>query len=74
MFPHVNKHSFCALKKFCHGKNFARTKTFIEKMWDREALNEMMKITSTPNIDHLTNWLINPDLDVKLSTISNYYI
>lgn len=74
MHPHVNKRSFCALKRFCNGKNFARTKTFIEKIWDREAINEMMRITSTPNIDHLTHWLINPDLDVKLSTISNYYI
>ena len=74
MFPDVNRSSFMALKRFCYGKNFARTKAFIEKMWDREALNEMMKITSTPDIDHLTNWLINPDLDVKLSTISNYYI
>ena len=74
MFPDVNRSSFMALKRFCYGKNFTRTKTFIEKMWDREALNEMMKITSTPDINHLTNWLINPDLDVKLSTISNYYI
>ena len=74
MFPDVNRSSFMALKRFCYDKNFARTKTFIEKMWDKEALNEMMKITSTPDIDHLTNWLINPDLDVKLSTISNYYI
>ena len=74
MFPDVNRLSFMALKRFCYGKNFNRTKTFIEKIWDREAINKMMRITSTPDIDHLTNWLINPDLDVKLSTISNYYI
>ena len=74
MFPDVNRSSFMALKRFCYGKNFNRTKTFIEKIWDREAINKMMRITSTPDIDHLTNWLINPDLDVKLSTISNYYI
>ena len=74
MFPDVNRLSFMALKRFCYGKNFNRTKTFIEKIWDREALNKMMRITSTPDIDHLTHWLINPDLDVKLSTISNYYI
>ena len=74
MHPHVNKYSFRALKKFCHGKNFARTKTFIEKIWDREAINEMMRITSTLDINHLTNWLINQDLDIKLSTINNYYI
>ena len=74
MFPDVNRLSFMALKRFCYGKNFNRTKTFIEKIWDKEAINKMMRITSTPNIDHLTHWLINPDLDVKLSTISNYYI
>ena len=74
MFPDVNRLSFIALKRFCHGKNFARTKTFIEKIWDREALNEMMRITSTLDINYLTNWLINPDLDLKLSTINNYYI
>ena len=74
MFPDVNRSSFMALKRFCYGKNFNRTKTFIEKIWDREAINKMMRITATPDIDHLTNWLINPDLDVKLSTISNYYI
>lgn len=73
MFPHVNKHSFCALKKFCHGKNFARTKTFIEKIWDREAINEMMRISSTPDFDSLVNWLINPDLEISISTINNYY-
>ena len=74
MHPHINKRSFCAIKKFCHGKTFAHTKTFIEKIWDREALNEMMRITSTLDINHLINWLINPDLDLKLLTISNYYI
>ena len=74
MNPHVNRHSFCALKRFCYGKNFDRTKTFIEKIWDREAINEMMRITSTLDINHLINWLINPDLDLKLLTISNYYI
>ena len=74
MHPHVNKRSFCAIKKFCYGKTFARTKTFIEKIWDREALNEMMRITSTLDINHLINWLINSDLDLKLLTISNYYI
>ena len=50
MFPDVNRSSFMALKRFCYGKNFARTKTFIEKIWDREALNEMMRITSTLDI------------------------
>lgn len=74
MFPHVNKHSFSALKKFCHGKNFTRTKTFIDKVWDREAINEMMRISSTPDFDSLVNWLISRDLEVKLSTINNYYI
>lgn len=73
MFPHVNKHSFSALKKFCHGKNFVRTKTFIEKIWDREAINEMMRISSTPDFDSLVNWLINPNLEISISTINNYY-
>ena len=74
MFPDVNRLSFMALKRFCYGKTFARTKTFIEKIWDREAINKMMRITSTLDINHLTNWLINQDLDIKLSTINNYYI
>ena len=74
MFPDVNRSSFMALKRFCYGKNFARTKTFIEKIWARKALNELMRITSTLDINHLTNWLINQDLDIKLSTINNYYI
>ena len=73
MNPHVNRHSFCALKRFCYGKNFDRTKTFIEKIWDKEAINKMMRITLTPDIDHLTNWLIDPDLDIKLLTINKYY-
>ena len=73
MFPHVNKHSFSALKRFCCGKKFDRTKAFINNTWNREAINEMMRITSTPDIDHLTNWLISLDLDIKLSTINNYY-
>ena len=59
MFPEVNRLSFIALKRFCYGKTFTRTKTFIEKIWDRKALNEMMRITSTLDINHLTNWLIN---------------
>ena len=70
MFPDVNRLSFMALKRFCYGKNFARTKTFIEKIWDKEAINKMMRITLTPDIDHLTKWLINPDLDIKLLTIN----
>ena len=55
MFPDVNRLSFIALKRFCYGKTFARTKTFIEKIWDRKALNKMMRITSTLDINHLTN-------------------
>ena len=73
MFPDVNRLSFMALKRFCYGKTFARTKTFIEKIWDREAINKMMRITLTPDIDHLTKWLIGPDLDIKLLTINKYY-
>ena len=73
MFPDVNKHGFCALKRFCYGKNFDRTKTFIEKIWDKESINKMMMITLTPDIDHLTKWLIGPDLDIKLLTINKYY-
>ena len=73
MFPHVNKHSFSALKRFCRGKSFNRTKTFIDNIWDREAINEMMKISSTSDLDSLINWLISPDLDTKISTINNYY-
>ena len=73
MFPHVNKHSFSALKRFCHGKSFDRTKTFIDNIWDREAINEMMKISSTPDFDSLVNWLINPDLETNISTINHYY-
>ena len=73
MFPHINKHSFCALNKFCHGKNFARTKTFIDNIWDIGAINEMMRISSTPDFDSLVNWLINPNLEIKISTINNYY-
>ena len=73
MNPHVNRHSFCALKRFCYGKNFDRTKTFIEKIWDKEAINKMMRITLTPDIDHLTKWLIDPDLNIKLLTINKYY-
>lgn len=65
MYPQVNKHSFCALKRFCHGKNFNRTKTFIEKIWDKEAINEMIKVSSTYDFDSLVYWLINPDLDTK---------
>ena len=74
MFPDVNRLSFIALKRFCYDKTFARTKTFIEKIWDRKALNKMMRITSTLDINHLINWLINQDLDIKLLTINNYYI
>ena len=74
MFLDVNRLSFITLKRFCYGKTFARTKTFIKKIWDRKALNEIMRITSTLDINYLTNWLINPDLDLKLLTISNYYI
>ena len=73
MFPDVNRLSFIALKRFCYGKTFARTKTFIEKIWDKEAINKMMRITLTPDIDHLTKWLIDPDLDIKLLTINKYY-
>ena len=73
MFPDVNRLSFIALKRFCYGKTFARTKTFIEKIWDKEAINKMMRITLTPDIDHLTKWLIGPDLDIKLLTINKYY-
>ena len=73
MFPDVNRLSFMALKRFCYGKNFNRTKTFIEKIWDKEAINKMMRITLTPDIDHLTKWLIDPDLDIKLLTINKYY-
>ena len=73
MFPDVNRLSFMALKRFCYGKTFARTKTFIEKIWDKEAINKMMRITLTPDIDHLTKWLIGPDLDIKLLTINKYY-
>ena len=65
MYPQVNKHSFCALKRFCHGKNFNRTKTFIEKIWDKEAINEMINVSSTYDFDSLVYWLINPDLDTK---------
>ena len=53
MFPDVNRLSFIALKRFCYDKTFARTKTFIEKIWDRKALNKMMRITSTLDINHL---------------------
>lgn len=73
MFPHINKHSFSALKRFCHKKNFACTKTFIDNIWDKEAINEMMKISSTPDFDSLVIWLINPDLKRKISIINNYY-
>lgn len=73
MFPLVNKHSCSALKRFCNGKNFVRTKTFIENIWDKDALNELMTVSSTPDIDSLINWLINPDLKTKLQTIQNYY-
>ena len=42
-------------------------------IWDKEAINEMMKISSTPDFDSLVNWLINPDLETNISTINNYY-
>ena len=73
MFPHVNKHSFSALKRFCRGKNFDRTKTFIDNIWNREAINEMMKVSSTPDFDSLVKWLINPNLDKCILTMNNYY-
>ena len=73
MFPHVNKHSFSALKRFCRGKRFDHTKTFIDNIWDIEAINEMMRISSTPDFDSLVNWLINPNLEISISTINNYY-
>ena len=73
MFPHVNKHSFSALKRFCRGKNFDRTKTFIDNIWNREAINEMMKVSSTPDFDSLVKWLINRNLDKCILTMNNYY-
>ena len=73
MFPHVNKRSFSALARLCYGKNVNRTKIFIDNIWDREAINEMMRISSTPDFDSLVNWLINPDLEISISTINNYY-
>ena len=73
MYPQVNKHSFCALKRFCTGRDFARTKKFIDKIWNKEAINEMIRISSTYDFDGLVYWLINPDLDTKISTINNYY-
>ena len=73
MFPDVNRHSFFFFYRFCYGKNFDRTKTFIEKIWDKEAINKMMRITLIPDIDHLTKWLIVTDLEIKILTINKYY-
>ena len=73
MFPHVNKHSFSALTRLCYGKNVNRTKIFIDNIWDRGAINEMMRISNTPNFDSLIDWLISPSLDKKITTINNYY-
>ena len=73
MFPHVNKRSFSALNRLCYGKNINRTKIFIDKIWDREAINEMMRVSSTPDFDSLINWLISSSLDKKIITINNYY-
>ena len=73
MFPQVTTDSFIALKKFCHKKDFIRTKSFVYKVWNKKAINEMMKISSTSDLDSLINWLINPDLDTKISAINNYY-
>lgn len=73
MFPHVNKRSFSALTRLCYGKNVNRTKIFIDNIWDRAAINEMMRVSSTPDFDSLINWLISPSLDKKIITINNYY-
>ena len=73
MFPHVNKRSFSALTRLCYGKNINRTKIFIDKIWDRTAINEMMRVSSTPDFDSLINWLISSSLDKKIITINNYY-
>lgn len=73
MFPHVNKRSFSALTRFCYDKNVNRTKIFIDNIWDRAAINEMMRVSSTPDFDSLINWLISPSLDKKIITINNYY-
>lgn len=53
MYPQINKHSFCALTKFCTGGDFARTKKFIDKIWNEEAINEMIRISSTYDFDGL---------------------
>lgn len=73
MFPHVNKRSFSALTRLCYGKNVNCTKTFIDNIWDRGAINEMMKVSSTPDFDSLIDWLISPNLDKKIIAINNYY-
>lgn len=53
MYSQVNKRSFCALKRFCTDRDFARTKKFIDKIWNEEAINEMIRISSTYDFDGL---------------------
>ena len=71
MYPVVDNRSFSALARYCTNKEAKYTKRLLTKVWNREALNTMMLITSSADIDELAQWLSGSDIQNKLSLINN---
>lgn len=71
MFPVVTMNSFCALARFCTNKNYDRTLKFLDKVWDKPAINRMIFITLTNNEENLIKWLINPNIKEKVNFIKD---
>lgn len=72
MFPEVNRKSFTALLRFSQSKPRKNTQTFLETVWDREAIHRMMFLSASLTIEDLVNWLTTPGgVEYKTNVIIN---